>query len=39
MRSFNTSGLNILEKHYTLPRLDLIEKGEELVHNDRYFAI
>jgi AAA-like domain len=39
MRSFNTSGPNILEKHYTLPRLDLIEKGKELVHNDRYFTI
>ena len=39
MRTFNTSGPNILEKHYTLPRLDLIEKGKALVHNDRYFTI
>jgi predicted AAA+ superfamily ATPase len=39
MRSFNTSGPNILEQHYTLPRLDLIEKGKELVHSDRYFTI
>jgi hypothetical protein len=39
MRSFNTSGPNILEKHYTLPRLALIEKGKRLVHDDRYFTI
>ena len=39
MRKFNTSGTNILEKHYTLPRLDLIEKGKELVYDDRYFTI
>ncbi len=39
MRSFNTSEPNILEKHYTLPRLGLIEKGKELVYNDRYFTI
>jgi AAA-like domain len=39
MRSFNTSGPNILAKHYTLPRLDLIEKGKALVNNDRYFTI
>jgi hypothetical protein len=39
MRRFNTSGPNILEKHYTLPRLALIEKGKDLVHNDRYFTI
>jgi AAA-like domain len=39
MRQFNTSGPNIPEKHYTLPRLHLIEKGKKLVHNDRYFTI
>jgi hypothetical protein len=39
MRKFNTSGPNILEKHYTLPRLKLIEKGKDLVYNDRYFTI
>jgi AAA-like domain len=39
MRSFNTSGPNILEKHYTLPRLALIQKGRDLVLNDRYFTI
>ena len=39
MRRFNTSGPNIIEKHYTLPRLALIEKGKDLVHNDRYFTI
>jgi hypothetical protein len=39
MRSFNTSGPNILEKHYTLSRLHLVEQGKELVYNDRYFTI
>ena len=39
MRKFNTSGPNILDEHYTLPRLDLIEKGKALVHTNRYFTI
>ena len=39
MRSFNTSGPNIPAEHYTLPRLDWIEKGKELVHLKRYFTI
>jgi hypothetical protein len=39
MRTFNTSGPNILEQHYTLPRLDLIEKGKKMVYSDRYFTI
>jgi hypothetical protein len=39
MRSFNTSGPNILEQHYTLPRLHLVEQGKDLVHNNRYFTI
>ena len=39
MRRFITSGPNIIEQHYTLPRLDLIEAGRELVHESRYFTI
>lgn len=39
MRYFNTSGPNIPAEHYTLPRLDLIEKGRKMVHNNRYFTI
>ena len=39
MRQFNTSGPNILAEHYTLPRLDLIEKGKDLVYRNRYFTI
>jgi hypothetical protein len=39
MRRFNTSGPNMPDKHYTLPRLDFIEKGRQLVHDDRYFTI
>ncbi len=39
MRSFNTSGPNILAEHYTLPRLDFIEMGKKLVYSSRYFTI
>jgi hypothetical protein len=39
MRSFNTSGPNILAEHYTLPRLHLVEEGKALVHRNRYFTI
>ena len=39
MRKFNTSGPNLLAKHYTLPRFELIERGKDLVYNDRYFTI
>jgi predicted AAA+ superfamily ATPase len=39
MRQFNTSGPNIPERHYTLPRAALIEEGMELVRNERYFTI
>jgi hypothetical protein len=39
MRIFNTSGPNILSQHYTLPRLDLIAKGKDMVKNSRYFTI
>jgi hypothetical protein len=39
MRKFNTSGPNIIAEHYTLLRLELIEKGKELVYTNRYFTI
>jgi hypothetical protein len=39
MRQFNTSEPNILAQHYTLPRLHLVEKGKNLVYNERYFTI
>ncbi|MDZ7879364.1 MAG: AAA-like domain-containing protein [Saprospiraceae bacterium] len=39
MRQFNTSGPNIPKEHYTLPRLEWIEKGKALVHDKRYFTI
>ncbi len=39
MRKFNTSGPNIPEKHYTIQRNDLIDKGLELVKDERYFTI
>jgi len=39
MRKFNTSGPNIAERHYTILRTDLIEKGVELVKDERYFTI
>ena len=39
MRKFNTSGPNIPEKHYTIQRIDLIDKGFELVKDERYFTI
>lgn len=39
MRKFNTSGPNILAKHYTIIREDLIEQGIELVDDERYFTI
>ena len=39
MRKFNTSGPNIPYKHYTIERTDLINKGMELVKDDRYFTI
>ena len=31
MRSFNTSGPNIAEEHYTIERTSLINKGIDLV--------
>ncbi len=39
MKSFNTSGPNIIKEHYTLPRLNLIEAGKKLVYKNRYFTI
>lgn len=36
---FNTSGPNILSKHYTLARSHIIEKGIQLVKDERYFTI
>jgi hypothetical protein len=39
MRQFNTSGPNIIEEHYTLSRLALIEKGKKLVKKNQYFTI
>ena len=39
MRQFNTSGPNILSKHYTLPRLGIVEEGMSKIKNDRYFTM
>ena len=38
-RYFNTSGPNIVERHYTLMREKLVKKGLELVYDLRYFTI
>ncbi|MEN9443931.1 MAG: hypothetical protein RIS47_821 [Bacteroidota bacterium] len=39
MRKFNTSGPNFKEKHYTIHRTELINKGIEFVRDERYFTI
>ena len=39
MRRFNTSGPNIIAKHYTLPRLDIVEEGINKIRDERYFTI
>ncbi len=39
MRYFNTSGPNKKEKHYTIERTELINRGVELVKDERYFII
>jgi AAA-like domain len=39
MRYFNTSGPNITEEHYTLPRTELVQIGKKMVYNRRYFTI
>jgi hypothetical protein len=38
-RYFNTSGPNIPSKHYTLPRVELVEMGIKKVEDERYFTI
>ncbi len=38
-RYFNTSGPNMPEEHYTLPRVKLVEAGVEKVKSNRYFTI
>ncbi len=38
-RYFNTSGPNMPEQHYTLPRTELIKAGIKKVENERYFTI
>ncbi len=38
-RYFNTSGPNIPQDHYTIIRHALLQKGKELVQNERYFTI
>ncbi len=39
MRKFNTSGPNIVSRHYTIQRTNLIDQGVELVRDERYFTI
>jgi hypothetical protein len=39
MRYFNTSGPNNPAKHYTLPRLVLVDAGIKKVEDERYFTI
>ena len=39
MKTFNTSGPNIPEEHYTLRRQNIINKGINLVNRKRYFTI
>jgi hypothetical protein len=39
MRYFNTSGPNRPNEHYSLQRLEWIEKGKILVSKERYFTI
>ena len=39
MRSFNTSGPNIIEEHYTLMRPELVLEGLNKIRASRYFTI
>ena len=39
MRYFNSSGPNIIDQHYTLMRPELVLKGLDNVHKERYFTI
>ncbi len=38
-KEFNSSGPNILERHYTLPRHTLMQQGKKLVYDNRYFTL
>ncbi|MEY4926132.1 MAG: hypothetical protein RI894_568 [Bacteroidota bacterium] len=38
-KEFNSSGPNIPDRHYTLNRAALMQKGKNLVYNDRYFTL
>ena len=39
MKQFNTSGPNIFDKHYTISRSIYLNRGTDLVKDDRYFTI
>ena len=39
MKKFNTSGPNIPNRHYTIIRKNIINKGINLVEDERYFTI
>ena len=39
MKSFNTSGPNIIAQHYTVERELELNQGVKLVKNERYFTI
>ncbi len=39
MKEFNTSGPNILDRHYTLERSAYLERGTAMVLGERYFTI
>ena len=38
-KEFNSSGPNIPDQHYTLPRPELMAKGKDLVTKRRYFTV
>jgi predicted AAA+ superfamily ATPase len=38
-KKFNSSGPNKPERHYTLERNSLMEQGEKLVYDERYFTL
>ena len=39
MKEFNTSGPNLPDRHYTLYRQSLLQKGIDFVQKERYFTI
>ncbi|MFN0203600.1 MAG: hypothetical protein ACKVTZ_18890 [Bacteroidia bacterium] len=39
MKSFNTSGPNLLDEHYTISRSNYLQQGVDLVLQRRYFTI